>query len=258
MPRAVHWAWVGWLSLGAVITAAAAPPPGRYPEASTRLLTEADLAGKDAETLSNMRNEVFARHGHRFKTDRLHQLFSRQDWYTPQTDDAGPLLTDLERKNVVLIRQTEKRISDAARARAEAAEKTAWAALPAESQAVFSKFRSALKSEDPARIAAFVAETCYDGLIPVAVRETPFGSEFRSTRISRSQFQSALRAYLPDVVVQQMLRKSPTQRGARLYFYSDGEGDEDAPPGRIYRFHSRGGSYRLAGVWLAAGPGEFD
>lgn len=258
MPRTVRWALVGWLLLAVDFRASAEGPPGRYPEASTRLLTESDLAGKDAEALSNMRNEVFARHGHRFKTPRLHQLFSKQDWYTAQTDDAGPLLTELERKNIAWIRQAEKRLTDAARSRAEAAEKSAWAALPAESQAFFSKFRSALKSEDPARIAAFVAETFLDGLNPVTVRETPFGSEFRSARISRSQVQSWLRTYLPDVVIQQMLSKSPRQDGARLYFYSDGEGDEDSPAGRIYRFQRKGTGYRLAGVWPAAGPGELD
>lgn len=258
MPRAGRWALIGWLLVAVVIRAAAEGPPGRYPEASTRLLTEADLAGKDAETLSNMRNEVFARHGHRFKTPRLHQLFSKQAWYTPQTDDAGPLLTELERKNVALIRETEKRLNDVARARIEATEKAAWAALPAESQAFFRTFRLALKSEDPARIAALVAETFYDGLNPVTVRDTPFGSEYRSSRIRRSQFQSSIRVYLPPGVIKQMLSKSPTQNGARLYFYSDGEGDEEVPAGRIYRFQSGGAGYRLAGVWPAAGPGEFD
>ncbi len=249
---------LGLLFLAVATSAAAEPPPGRYPEASTRLLSDADLAGKDAETLSNMRNEVFARHGHRFKTPRLDNLFSKQDWYTPKLDDAGPLLTELERKNVALIRQTEKRLNDAARARAEAEAKAAWAALPPASQAFFAKFRSALKSEDPARIAAFVADPFRDGINPTPVRETPFGSEFRSTRIRRSQFQASLRDYLPDVVIKQMLSKSPVQNGARLYFYSDGEGDEDVAAGRIYRFQGKGESYRLVGVWIAAGPGEFD
>lgn len=51
-----------------------------------------------------MRNEVFARHGHRFKSPSLARHFAGEPWYQPQVDDAGPLLSEIERKNVALIR----------------------------------------------------------------------------------------------------------------------------------------------------------
>ena len=81
---------------------------GRYPEATTRPLTAAKLGDKTAETLSMMRNEVFARPGHRFKSKSLADHFGFQSWYKAQVDDASSLLTELERKNVALIRQQEK------------------------------------------------------------------------------------------------------------------------------------------------------
>ncbi|MFO0576204.1 MAG: YARHG domain-containing protein [Polyangia bacterium] len=67
-------------------------------------MSAADLAGKSLEALSMMRNEVFARHGHRFKSPSLARHFAGEPWYQPQVDDAGPLLSEIERKNVALIR----------------------------------------------------------------------------------------------------------------------------------------------------------
>jgi len=206
-----------------------------------------------------MRNEVFARHGHRFQTPRLDRLFSAQSWYSPTTDDASSALTELERKNVALIRSVEKRQKAAAKAKAEAEEKAAWAKLTPEVQAFWTKFRAALRSDDANDIARWAAVPFRNGLDPMVVRETPFGSEYRSARLSRAEFVQQASAMLPSFVVKQMLKKSPTQQDKLLYFYSDPEDDDaEEQAGRIYRFRLRGGSYRLEGVWLAAGAGEFD
>ena len=249
-----------WLALHTPPVIWADETPGRYPQASTRILTEAELSGESAETLSNMRNEVFARHGHRFQTPRLHKLFSAQSWYSPTTDDASAALTELERKNVALIRSVEKRVKAAAQAKAEAEQKAAWAKLPPDVQVFWTGFRTAVRSGDGNHIARFVTVPFRNGLDPVVVRETPFGSEYRSTRLSQAEFVQQASAMLPSFVVLQMLKKSPDPKGKLLYFYSDPEDDDNAEErvGRIYRFRLRGNSYRLEGVWLAAGPGEFD
>lgn len=263
MQRALAWQCVAWglcLALHMAPMAHADAVPGRYPQASTRELTEAELAKESAEVLSDMRNEVFARHGHRFKTPRLHTLFSAQDWYQPTTDEAGPSLTELERKNVALIRSVEKRLKEAARAKAEAEEKAAFAKLPPEAQAFWTKLRAALRSGDAGSIVRFASEPFRNGLDPVVVKETPFGSMYRSTRLTRAELVPMTWTIFPEFVIKQMLKKSPVLSEQRLYFYSDPDDDENAEErvGRIYRFRLRSGSYRFEGVWLAAGPGEFD
>lgn len=249
-----------WLALHSQSAAWADDTPGRYPQASTRILTEAELTSQSAETLSNMRNEVFARHGHRFQTPRLNKLFSAQSWYSPTTDDASSALTELERKNIALIRSVEKRVKAAAQAKADAEQKAAWAKLAPDAQAFWTKFRAALRSGDANNIARWVAVPFRDGLDPIEKGETPFGSVYRSTRLSRAEFVQSASAMLPGFVVSQMLKKSPDAKDKLLYFYSDPEDDDDAEErvGRIYRFRLRENSYRLEGVWLAAGPGEFD
>lgn len=83
--------------------------PGKYPLASVRLLTPADLRGKTREDLLIMRNEIFARHFYRFQGEKMAAYFSSQNWYTPLHDDVSPKLTDLEKKNIELIRRFERK-----------------------------------------------------------------------------------------------------------------------------------------------------
>ncbi|WP_460675897.1 YARHG domain-containing protein [Hymenobacter coalescens] len=76
--------------------------------ASFRLLTPADLQGLSKLELTLMRNGVFARYGLRFAPGgAMDQHFRRQDWYTPQHHDVAAFLTEIERRNVALIRQRE-------------------------------------------------------------------------------------------------------------------------------------------------------
>ncbi|HMS40236.1 MAG TPA: YARHG domain-containing protein [Pyrinomonadaceae bacterium] len=79
--------------------------PGKYPEGSTRLLDENDLEGKSSWDLRIMRNEIFARHGRRFKKPELRNYFTSQSWYNPQFDEVS--LTAIEKKNVEFLRSYE-------------------------------------------------------------------------------------------------------------------------------------------------------
>ncbi len=79
--------------------------PGKYPEGSTRLLNESDLEGKSSWDLRIMRNEIFARHGRRFKKPELRNYFMNQSWYNPQFDEVS--LTAIEKKNVEFLRSYE-------------------------------------------------------------------------------------------------------------------------------------------------------
>lgn len=84
------------------------PAVGDYPEASQRLLKPKDVENLYKEDLEFMRNEIFARHGYCFKKKHLRQQFEMQDWYVPNTVDIKGFLTDIEKKNIELIKRYEK------------------------------------------------------------------------------------------------------------------------------------------------------
>ncbi len=81
--------------------------PGFFPASRTRLLTEADLAAFPDWAL--LRNEIFARNGHPFKTERYKWLFGvRTEWYQPQDKlVTAEELSDVEQKNVAFLQNLE-------------------------------------------------------------------------------------------------------------------------------------------------------
>lgn len=76
-----------------------------FPQSSEELLSQADLAGKDAATLRLARNEIFARNGRIFNDAALRGHFEKFDWYHGTAYDVA--LNDVEKENVALIRQFE-------------------------------------------------------------------------------------------------------------------------------------------------------
>ncbi len=85
---------------------------GRYPETSKKVMTEDDVAGYGKEDLAYMRNEIFARHGYCFKKKDLRMQFENQDWYVPAVADIKDALTDVEKKNIAIIKRFEKYIEE--------------------------------------------------------------------------------------------------------------------------------------------------
>jgi YARHG domain len=81
---------------------------GQYPQASKRLLVENDVNNLLKIDLQTMRNEIFARHGYCFKKKDLREQFEDKDWYIPNTTDITKDLTDIEKKNIALIKKYEK------------------------------------------------------------------------------------------------------------------------------------------------------
>ena len=81
---------------------------GQYPVASKRLLTDDDVNNLMKPELEIMRNEIFARHGYCFKKKNLRDMFEDKDWYIPNTVDVKTDLTEIEKKNIVLIKRFEK------------------------------------------------------------------------------------------------------------------------------------------------------
>jgi hypothetical protein len=81
--------------------------PGRYPEASSRYLSQSDLAYKSCFDLKIMRNEVYARHGYIFRTPDMVDYFTRQGWYRPSAADVTNSLSGIEKRNAQLIKTNE-------------------------------------------------------------------------------------------------------------------------------------------------------
>jgi len=56
-----------------------------------------------------MRNSIYARHGYSFKTRRVRYVFDNYiDWYMPVSLDIRDKLTEVELKNIELIKRYEQ------------------------------------------------------------------------------------------------------------------------------------------------------
>jgi hypothetical protein len=81
---------------------------GDYPIGSQRELKPEDVENMMKEDLITMRNEIYARHGYCFKKKDMRQYFEQLDWYVPDNVDVRDKLTDIEKKNIELIKRYEK------------------------------------------------------------------------------------------------------------------------------------------------------
>jgi hypothetical protein len=87
---------------------AACKQPGKFPEASCRLLKNSDVKKRSVWQLGIMRSEIYARYGYIFKTETMKNYFNRQPWYEPRYPDIRDVfrkLTKRERKNISFIKR---------------------------------------------------------------------------------------------------------------------------------------------------------
>ena len=83
------------------------------PDSNTAYLTEADLAGLTKEELRLARNELYARHGRKFKDEGLNQYFSAKSWYRPSIEPDQfneSVFNEYEIANRKLIADYEKKM----------------------------------------------------------------------------------------------------------------------------------------------------
>ena len=81
------------------------------PNSDKELISEEDLEGFDAEKCKLARNEIYARHGRKFKDEALQEYFDSKDWYegTIDPDDfQESILSETEIKNKDVIVEYEK------------------------------------------------------------------------------------------------------------------------------------------------------
>jgi len=80
-----------------------------FPYSSEMYLERTDIEGLSKDECLIARNEIYARHGRKFKNVNLVEHFSKMSWYIPEKDEIQQSeLNDYEIKNVDLISEYEK------------------------------------------------------------------------------------------------------------------------------------------------------
>ena len=82
------------------------------PSSSERMLSDDEVEMLTKEQLRLARNEIYARHGRKFKDAELQNYFDSKSWYvgTIDPDDfAESMLTHIEKANIEVIQKYEKR-----------------------------------------------------------------------------------------------------------------------------------------------------
>ena len=94
---------------------ATAQPDYIFPESSTGYLTGGDLLEADPSMLRLARNEIYARHGRKFVTERIAGYFNSKSWYQgtidPETFDAqqDSVFNEYETANIQKIVEWEEK-----------------------------------------------------------------------------------------------------------------------------------------------------
>lgn len=70
-------------------------------------ITSEMVEGLFVEDLRVLRNEIYAKHGRVFKDPNLQKYFEAQTWYQPNPDFKDEMLSEVESKNLAIIRETE-------------------------------------------------------------------------------------------------------------------------------------------------------
>ena len=76
-------------------------------ESGTRKVSADELSSWSSEDLAKLRNEIFARHGRIFKTQKWIDYFATKTWYVPRYDNVDSMLNDYEWANLDVILKLE-------------------------------------------------------------------------------------------------------------------------------------------------------
>jgi len=74
---------------------------------SRDVLNESQLSEKSLEELALLRNEIMARKGYVFSTQKYAQYFENQSWYKPVQSNTEIKLSEIENKNIEIIQKLE-------------------------------------------------------------------------------------------------------------------------------------------------------
>ena len=86
-----------------------------FPDSNSRYLTDEDLSGYSSDQLELAKNEIYARLGRKFVTQRIADYFNSKSWYKgtvePETFDADTsVFNEYEVANIQKIADTEGKL----------------------------------------------------------------------------------------------------------------------------------------------------
>ena len=86
---------------------------GAYPWLSERYIFPSEIEEYTLDQLRVMRNEIYARYGHVFTAGGVMETyFEKQDWYKPVYNNVEHFLTDIERVNIQIILERERKLHE--------------------------------------------------------------------------------------------------------------------------------------------------
>ena len=84
------------------------------PESDSRYLTDSDIDGMSLREINYAKNEIYARHGRKFKSEELQTYFDSKSWYTGKYEPtefdenySSSMLNTYEKKNAGFLRDKE-------------------------------------------------------------------------------------------------------------------------------------------------------
>lgn len=80
------------------------------PHSDTVLLTNSDVAGLSLQEINYAKNEIYARHGRRFKSQELQNYFNSKSWYNgtiAPENFTNSMLSSVEQKNAAFLSDVE-------------------------------------------------------------------------------------------------------------------------------------------------------
>ena len=73
------------------------------------ILDKSDVDGLSLQELNYAKNEIYARHGRKFKSKELRDYFNSKDWYYVDPDYSDNMLSKTEKKNANFLADVEKK-----------------------------------------------------------------------------------------------------------------------------------------------------
>ena len=110
------------------------------------VLNENQLNRKSLEELALLRNEILARKGYVFSTEKYSRYFESQNWYKPVQSNSKIRLSEIENRNIEIIKQLETR-EKTKRNRAISDLKELKSALNTNNETVIGKYLSEIPRE---------------------------------------------------------------------------------------------------------------
>lgn len=81
------------------------------PDSSETILTYSDIEGLSKQEVNYAKNEIYAKHGRKFDSQKLQSYFNRKSWYNgvidPENFNEETMLSDIEYRNVVFLSERE-------------------------------------------------------------------------------------------------------------------------------------------------------